>query len=507
MRASLYFFLLLIIYSASSFAQDPVSDSMPVNLGRNVNSRHAEIAPVISPDGQILYFSRDHYQKQLERTSRRTYRMIMVEYQTIYTSRLDSGKNWTMARKMKEEMNSSEFNALCSISPDGRHMLLYNFPVLYISEKKDNAWGEMREQKIDNFYDSSSFCNFYLSHDGKYLISSVTRQKKRKEDIFVSFLLEPNHWSVPKNLGPAINSFGREISPFLSADNRTLYFSSDSWEGLGEMDIYVSHRHDSSWTDWSPARNLGTPINSEGWDAYFSLPASGDEAYYVSTQSGLGEEDIFKVKLPEWAKPHKLIVVRGKVADSQNDKPLKARIAIEQEENNNETVNLFSDSLTGEFRASLHSDEQYSITVQSEEYLSGQFILKVSADTAVEYKLEKPKGACLAIPDILFKPGQYDISDEASIILSRMTRLLIENHELIIEVIGYTDNSGKKKYNKKLSLLRAKSVKDFLVSKGISVDRITVTAKGTDYPVADNATYEGKKLNRRVELNLHVRKK
>jgi outer membrane protein OmpA-like peptidoglycan-associated protein len=507
MRVPLYFFLLLIVYTGSSFAQDPASDSMPVNLGRNVNSRHAEIMPVISPDGQTLYFSRDHYQKQVERTIRKTYRMIMVEYQTIYTSRLDSAGNWNMARKMKEEINSSEFNALCSISPDGRHMLLYNFPTLYMSERKNNVWGEMMEQKIDNFYDSSSFCNFYLSHDGKYLISSVTRQKKRKEDIFVSFLLEPNHWSAPKNLGPAINSFGREISPFLSADNRTLYFSSDSWEGLGEMDIYVSHRHDSSWTDWSPARNLGVPINSEGWDAYFSLPASGDEAYYVSTQSGFGEEDIFKVKLPEWAKPHKLIVVRGKIVDSQNDKPLKARITIEQEKDDGETVNLFSDSLTGEFKVSLHSKEQYFITVQREQYLSGQFVLKASADTAVEYKLESSKRACLTIPDILFKPGQYDISDEASIILSGMATMLIQNPVLMIEVIGCTDNSGKKKYNKKLSLLRAKSVKDFLVSKGISMNSITVIAKGPDYPVADNTTDEGKKLNRRVELNLYVRKK
>ncbi|MFL5729343.1 MAG: hypothetical protein ACJ75J_07635, partial [Cytophagaceae bacterium] len=336
MNKYLIFAALIFLYSCPALAQDMTADSLPVNLGKNVNSRHPELAPMISPDGQTLYFSRDHYQKEIEKTSRKSYHMVMVEYQTIYSSQLDTSGSWKPARKMKEEMNSSEFNALCSIAPDGNSILLYKFPRLYISRKNGNSWGNMVEQKIDNFYDSSNFCNFYLSNDGRYLISSVTRQQKRKEDIFVSFLLGPNHWSVPRNLGPAINSFGREISPFLSADNRTLYFSSDSWGGLGEMDIYVSHRHDSSWTDWSPARNLGTPVNTSGWDAYFSIPASGDYAYYVSTQSGFGEEDIFKVKLPEWAKPHPLVVVKGKVVDKETGKPLKAEIIIEQEEGEEE---------------------------------------------------------------------------------------------------------------------------------------------------------------------------
>jgi hypothetical protein len=226
------------------------------------------------------------------------------------------------------------------------------------------------EQKIDNFYDSSNFCNFFLSNSGKYLLISVTRNKKNKEDLFVSFLLEEDHWSKPKNLGPSINSKTREISPFLASDDRTLYFAADHWGGLGEMDIYVSHRHDSSWTDWSPPKSLDAPINSEGWDAYLSIPASGDYAYYVSTQSGLGQEDIFKTKLPEWARPHPLNVFTGKVLDRKTKEPLRAEIIYNQVENKDEGGRTFSNSIAGEFKISVHPGEPYYLIINRNGYLT-----------------------------------------------------------------------------------------------------------------------------------------
>jgi outer membrane protein OmpA-like peptidoglycan-associated protein len=500
-KINLFWFFILL--TGTVIGQNLKNDSLPVNLGKNINSKNAEIAPVISPDGKTLYFSRDYYHKEVEKTVRWSYHMIMVEYQTIFSSQLDSTESWRPAKKMKDEMNSSEFNALCSISPDGNNILVYKFPKLYISHRNGSNWGTLIEQKMDNFYDSSSFCNFYLSNDGRYLLSAVTRQQHRKEDIFVSFLLGENHWSAPKNLGPAINSHGREISPFLAADNRTLYLSSDRWEGLGEMDIYVSHRHDSSWTDWSPPKNLGYPINSSGWDAYLSIPASGDHAYFVSTQSGFGEEDIFKVSLPEWARPHPLAELTGKVTDEESGKPLKAEIIFESPDEENERETVFTDSLSGEFKVMLHPDENYSISFQSPGYFPWQNNFTFLSDSLMEFKMQKIKICTLqTIRDFLFESGSYNIGKSDSIELTGIANFLIVHPELNIELTGYTDAAGKRRYNRKLSLLRAVSVKEFLISKGVSKNRITISGKGQDLPLMANDTEEGKKMNRRVEINL-----
>ncbi|HXA00875.1 MAG TPA: OmpA family protein [Cytophagaceae bacterium] len=498
-------FCFFILLTGIVIGQNLKTDSLPVNLGKNINSKNAEIAPVISPDGKTLYFSRDYYHKEIEKTFRRTYHMIMVEYQTIFSSQLDTANNWRSAKKMKDEMNGSEFNALCSISPDGNNILLYKFPKLYITHRNGSDWGALIEQKMDNFYDSSSFCNFYLSNDGKYLISSVTRQQHRKEDIFVSFLIEENHWSAPKNLGSAINSHGREISPFLAADNRTLYFSSDRWEGFGEMDIYVSHRHDSSWTDWSPPKNLGYSINSIGWDAYLSVPASGNAAYFVSTQSGFGQEDIFKVILPLWARPHRLVEFKGKVLDDKTKLPVKAKISYSQSNEELESGETYSDSIAGTFRLLLHARDKYEFTLAANNYVCSVSSFSIDSSGQEEKifymnKIRKP----LPHPfhAVYFNKNSCDLMPDGEVELQRLAGLLNDQPTLKIELAGHTDNLGDEKYNLKLSKKRVKTVRDYLISKGIYKSRIIIKAYGEDRPVAANDYSEGQQLNRRVEYDI-----
>ena len=107
------------------------------------------------------------------------------------------------------------------------------------------------------------------------------------------------------------------MTPYLAADGVTLYFSSNRPGGLGDNDIWMTKRLDSTWQKWSDPVNLGSPINTEDWDAFFTLDAGGEYAYMSSALSGFGESDIVRVKLLEKEKPDPVVLISGNVYNSK----------------------------------------------------------------------------------------------------------------------------------------------------------------------------------------------
>lgn len=95
-------------------------------------------------------------------------------------------------------------------------------------------------------------------------------------------------------MGKVINTYANETTPFLAADNKTLYFSSSGHPGYGSNDIFVSRRLDDTWQNWSEPKNLGPKINGPTWDAYYTVPASGKNGYMVTTMDGNKNCDILK---------------------------------------------------------------------------------------------------------------------------------------------------------------------------------------------------------------------
>ncbi len=138
------------------------------------------------------------------------------------------------------------------------------------------------------------------------------------------FKKDDGSWSEPLNMGPDINTFGVEATPFLAADNTTLYFSTNARPGYGYYDIFMTRRLDESWTKWSEPVNLGPNINTPGWDGYFTIPASGDYSYLVSTDNSLGYGDIFRVKVSEAVKPKPVALIKGQVYNLKTSEFLEA---------------------------------------------------------------------------------------------------------------------------------------------------------------------------------------
>ena len=166
---------------------------------------------------------------------------------------------------------------------------------VYFSRRIGNAWSSSEFIPIGGI-DSNGFLNFYMSSDFEVLFISMRgKDTKGEEDLYVSIKEVSGEWSKPKNLGPTINTAGFEISPFLSDDKKKLYFSSNGHPGMGDADIFVSERLYGSWEAWSVPQNLGKVINSNKFDAYFSV--YGDSVCFFSSNRNSTDADLYSSRI------------------------------------------------------------------------------------------------------------------------------------------------------------------------------------------------------------------
>lgn len=481
--------------------------SGPENLGYNVNTRTGAICPIVTPDGQGLFFIRVEDPENTGGTS---------DYSDIFYSKLGADNKWQMAVNMKRPLNNSSTNSVMSVTPDGNTLFLlhtYNadgsFKAggLSISNRSGSTWEVPTDLQIIDHYNLNEYNEFCMSNDKKIIISAVEREGTYGEkDLYVSFNIDGQLWSAPLNLGPVVNTKNGEISPFLAADNATLYFSSDGHPGYGSNDIFLTRRLDESWTNWSKPENLGKPINTDDWDAYYSVPASGEYAYFVSSKSGYGGSDIFRIKLPEMARPNPVVLVKGKVLNQKTNTPVKAIINYFDLQDPAISGTAMSNPETGHYQITLPAGRLYGFLASSEKYISVNE--NVDLKELGEYKeLERDLylvpieiGEKVRLNNIFFETGKWDLLPESFAELDKLVKILIDNPNMEIEINGHTDNVGNDESNMTLSQKRAAAVVTYLLGKGIAGTRLDSAGFGETQPVAPNETDEGRALNRRVEF-------
>ena len=167
---------------------------------------------------------------------------------------------------MPAPLNTAWHNSTVSVSPDN-NTLFMDFDEgeetgdkqgLYVSHRLSSGWSEPEEVKIKDYYNYNQYESYHISANRKVMITSLERDDTHgSKDIYVCFLQDDGSWSAPKNLGSTVNTYGDELTPFLAADNKTLYYASYGLKGYGSSDIYITRRLDNSWTNWSTPQTWG----------------------------------------------------------------------------------------------------------------------------------------------------------------------------------------------------------------------------------------------------------
>lgn len=483
-------------------------ETPPENLGQLINSKFDELTPLISPSGKRLYFSRRMHPSNVGGPG---------DEQDAYYSDLKNGV-WEKPVNLSRPINDQGPNVVCAVTPDENQLLLLNTynpkgqtvgRGLSISSKEATGWGVPKNVRMVNYYNRDLYEEFFLNNDGNVMLLALKRDETHgNKDIYVSFK-QGDLWSEPVNLGAQINTGGREFSPFLASDGKTLYFSSTGHPGYGKNDIFISKRLDDSWQAWSEPQNLGNPINSAGRDAYYSVPAEGDFAYFVSSKDSYGFNDIFRIALPKEAAPEPVILIYGTVYNSKTKETLGAKITYQDIETDKTVGIAHSDPTDGSYKIVLPLKKFYSFFAEKTGFYSVRDNIDLKNVKKQYQEIRRDLylspiefGQTILLNNVFFVQSKASLLDGSYQELDKLLSLLEENPEMIIELGGHTDNVGDPKLNTKLSEDRAQTVKEYLVGRGVTESRIVCKGYGGSVPLASNRYENTRRLNRRVEFKI-----
>lgn len=468
----------------------------PVNLGNGINSKDLEYFPSLTIDGSRMIFTRR-----------------VASDEDFYESDLVNGK-WTEAKQLGGKVNTNLNEGAQNISQDGQLLIFTgcNYPEgegscdLYFSVQTNNGWSEPQNLGPlvnTDFWESSPS----LSPDKRDLYFASSRAGGfGGRDIWVTHRLPSGKWSSPENLGEAVNTSGDESCPFMHADNETLYFNSNGHPGYGMTDLFFSKKiTDSSWL---MAQNLGYPVNTIDDQGSLIVAADGKTAYYASDGAdAFGGLDIYSFQLRDDVRPLKTTWVKGKVYDKKTSEGLPSAVELTDIKTGNLISKIQTDE-EGNYLVTLPVGKDYAFNVNRRGYLfySDNFSLSKNNQDSV-FALNIPlqpieKGAAIVLKNIFFETGKFELQDESRSELDKLVALLNENPNLKIQVDGHTDNVGQEKDNLLLSANRAKAVVGYLLSKQVKAERLSHKGFGSSKPVAENATENGKAMNRRTEVSI-----
>ena len=256
-------------------------------LSQNINSDAEESMPLISIDGKSMYFVRSFHKDN---------KGGKFAGQDIWRSQKEDSV-WSKATNQLGVFNNKKNNAVIGLRDDGQTIYLldsYGGTVhgIAFSRLINGKWTKPEKISIKGL-NKEGFIGFYMNPSYDVLLISMHEQDSYgEEDLYICLKDEFNRWSEPRNLGAAINSSGYEISPFISIDKKYLFFASNGHPGFGNADIFVSERLYDSWDVWSVPKNLGPVINSTNFDAYFTITA--DSTVYFSSNRETEHADIYQ---------------------------------------------------------------------------------------------------------------------------------------------------------------------------------------------------------------------
>ncbi len=240
------------------------------------------------------------------------------------------------------------------------------------------------------------------------------------------------------------------------------------------------------------------------------MDAGGEFAYLTTSEEGYGASDIVRVRLLEEKKPDPVVMVTGNVYNKKTGEPIAASLLYETLPDGVQVGNALSSPFDGAFKIVLPFNRNYSIRATANHFFSMSENLNLDSMIQAGYtEIHKDLylvpieiGQTVRLNNVFFDFDKWDLRKESFVELDRVVKLLAENPAIEIELAAHTDSKGSDDYNYKLSDNRARSVMNYLISKGIAASRLRSQGYGETKPLASNETDDGRQLNRRVEFTI-----
>jgi len=297
------------------------------NIGSPVNTEFPEYSPVVSLDGSALYF-----------TSRRPWANGETELfkdetinqypEDVYVSYMDFDSSWTEPLRL-EFCTASRNEATAAVSSDERKVYLYQDTTgngdIYYTDFYHAKFQDITKLEIEGVNTDAWETHSMMSHDKQMFFFTSDREGGfGGRDIYM-MKKEGDKWSAPINLGPGVNGPNDEDAPFISVDNKTLYYASNGAKSIGGFDILYSEI--SSDGNWGESKNLGFPFNSTSDDVFYTTTIDGLKGYMTSfRKDGKGEKDIYEIH-NDFLGVNNVAALKGQIKTVDN-KPIPEDFAI-----------------------------------------------------------------------------------------------------------------------------------------------------------------------------------
>jgi outer membrane protein OmpA-like peptidoglycan-associated protein len=520
-----------------AFRRNPGLDNQFLSLGAEKGV--SDSRPVFVKSTNTLYMTRGNSPENVEG---------MDDLGDIWQSVFNpSTEEFSTPVSLGESMNDIGYNSTNDVMVEGSQQIFLFGNISGKSNKigenvvtirrADGTWGDINEQKIKNARIGSFDADYTWAENGTVLIISTLRfDTEGARDLYISYQEADGRWSEPKNMGTSVNTTMDEYAPFYSESERSLYFATAGFPGFGGTDVFKVTRIGDSWDNWTPPENIGTDINTETNERYFFFDEEDDYAYFARMNPD-STYAIIRVERPKFLEKTPMVAVRGNVLNKETNRPVNSVISmliLPEERTYNMTI---SDETTGSYEVLVPSGNEYKLVSEREGYdVFETTIALENRNSEYAYTLDINMGLLALVPDEIIaetdeEPEEPEvrpaivpeieretiISDEAYEItfpfdsdkideesypaIDFIVKFMNKFPDIVVELAGFTDQIGNEKYNFKLSIRRALSVRDYMVNKGIDQKRIRVMGFGEHMPIVEGETKQDLRMNRRVEYN------
>lgn len=516
------FLIAMLLFSRVLLAQD---EAITIST---LNTIYDEQNPVMSPDGRMLVFT-------VEQAAAKDLGDIWFSFKTengwsapVHGGNLINNKLHNTVAGFSPDGNLMYI--MGHYEQNGRTVQSQG---LSVSARKGDTWMAPVNIPIPYFKNKSDYNAGSLSADGTVLIySGIGYTTLGAEDIYVTKKIN-GKWTEPKSVGSTINTTMQDVCPSLSVDGKGIFFASNGHHKDVSFDIYYSERLDDTWTNWSKPVQLGPDVNSSGRELFYRQTSGG--ALFTSTRNSDGQGDIRFIPSQDTAVLPVMINPTEEIRLVQTDTASRIKEVVYPKETADGTTRIWGKVLNaktsepvvgavvifggekaypataqadGSFEIHLAGVAEYSVKVEAHGYIGGferlDLKTQVMKDLELNFRLLPIEiGTTINLKSVLFERSKPVLLASSYDELDLVIDFMKENPKVEILLSGHTDNQGRHDLNMKLSRERVEEVKKYLVSKGIEARRVVGKGFGGTKPIAANdADEETRSLNRRVEFTI-----